>query len=395
MNVPLLDLQPQTEQFREQIIQAVTKVVDSTRYILGPEVNELEEEVAQYCGARYGVGVSSGTDALLVSLMALEIGPGDLVLTTPYTFFATMGCIIRVGATPVFADIDFLSLNIDPIQVRQVLEKDQKNGKRIKAIMPVHLFGQCADMQQIMSLAQEYNVAVIEDAAQGIGTDVPYVNNDNTAWKRAGSIGDFGCFSFFPSKNLGCIGDGGMVTTNDEQLAERVRILRNHGAQPKYYHTYIGGNFRLDPIQAAVLKIKLPFLENWHKQRRENCNNYRKLFQEFGLIDSPVALPSAVYENCDMATDHNYHIYNQYVIRVPRRDELRAYLQKNNIGCEVYYPLCLHQQKCLESYGLSDQRFPVSEQAAEETLALPIYPELNEEQQQYVAETISRFFQAN
>jgi dTDP-4-amino-4,6-dideoxygalactose transaminase len=395
MNVPLLDLKPQTELFREEIIQAITNVVDSTRYILGSEVENLEEEIANYCGARYGVGVSSGTDALLVSLMALEIGAGDLVLTTPYTFFATMGSIIRVGALPIFVDIDPDTMNIDPMLAAEILEKDKREGKRIKAILPVHLFGQCADMQKIMHLARQYEIAVIEDAAQGIGADCPFLLEEEVSWRRAGSIGDVGCFSFFPSKNLGCVGDGGMVTTNDQHLYERLKILRNHGAEPKYYHSFIGGNFRLDTIQAAVLRIKLPYLERWHQQRRDNNEEYRKLFAEMGLINNPVILPAAVYKVQDKTEDHNYHIYNQFVIRVPRREELRKYLQDNNIGCEVYYPLCLHQQKCLEPYTVDRLSFPVSEKAAEETLALPVYPELTGKQQQYVVETISRFFQAN
>ncbi len=395
MKVPLLDLQPQAEKFREEIIKAVTRVIDSTRYILGSEVSELEAAIAAYSGAKYGIGVSSGTDALLVSLMALEIGHGDLVLTTPYTFFATMGSILRVGAIPVFVDIEPESMNIDPDLMREVLENDQRDGRRIKAILPVHLFGQCADMEKIISLGAEYEIPVIEDAAQGIGADCPFSAEDQGRWKRAGSIGDVGCFSFFPSKNLGCIGDGGMVTTNNEELADRLRILRNHGAQPKYYHSYIGGNFRLDPIQAAVLQVKLPYLEEWHKKRRENAAEYDKLFAGTGLVDNPVILPFAVYQGREKADDHNYHIYNQFIINVPRRDELRAYLQENDIGCEVYYPLCLHQQKCLETYGIGRQSFPVSEKAAASTLALPIYPELSGDQQQYVVETISRFFQAN
>lgn len=393
MNVPLLDLQPQMTRFREEILQAVTDVIDSTRYILGPRVTELEREIADYCGVDASVGVSSGTDALLVSLMALEIGQGDLVLTTPYTFFATIGSIVRVGALPLFADIDEQSLNIDPDRMAELLEADQRGKQRIKAIMPVHLFGQCADMEAIMELAVQYNIPVIEDAAQAIGAEYPFEGRDGSVeWKRAGSMGLAGCFSFFPSKNLGSVGDGGIVTTRDPSFAERLRCFRNHGAQPKYYHSHIGGNFRLDPIQASVLSIKLPHLAQWHRQRRTNSQLYHDLFQQAGLIGDPVILPVQLYHNVADAEEHDFHIFNQYVIRVPRRDELREYLQENSIGCEVYYPVCLHQQQCLAEHGYGDLSFPVAEQAAQDSLALPIYPELSDEQQAYVVETISRFY---
>ena len=393
MNVPLLDLQPQITRFREEILQAVTDVIDSTRYILGPRVTELEREIADYCGVDASVGVSSGTDALLVSLMALEIGQGDLVLTTPYTFFATIGSIVRVGALPLFADIDEQSLNIDPDRMAELLEADQRGKQRIKAIMPVHLFGQCADMAAIMELAAQYNIPVIEDAAQAIGAEYPFEGRDGgVEWKRAGSMGLAGCFSFFPSKNLGSVGDGGIVTTHDPSFAERLRCFRNHGAQPKYYHSHIGGNFRLDPIQASVLSIKLPHLAQWHRQRRTNSQLYHDLFQQAGLIGDPVILPVQLYHNVADAEEHDFHIFNQYVIRVPRRDELREYLQENSIGCEVYYPVCLHQQQCLAEHGYGDLSFPVAEQAAQDSLALPIYPELSDEQQAYVVETISRFY---
>ncbi|MCI5208376.1 MAG: DegT/DnrJ/EryC1/StrS family aminotransferase, partial [Candidatus Electrothrix sp. ATG2] len=273
MKVPLLDLQPQTAFFRDQIIKEITEVIDSTRYILGPKVTKLEQEIAEYSGAAAAVGVSSGTDALVASLMALELQPGDQVLTTPYTFFATMGSIIRVGAMPVFADVDARTLNLDPIKVAEVLEADAAGERKIKAIMPVHLFGQCADMSALMKLAQQYEIPVIEDAAQAIGAEYPFIDsekNEEVVWKKAGSMGLTGCFSFFPSKNLGCMGDGGMITTCDADFAETLRCYRNHGAKPKYYHSKIGGNFRLDPMQAVVLSVKLPHLEEWHRQRREN-----------------------------------------------------------------------------------------------------------------------------
>ena len=395
MNVPLLDLQPQMTRFREEILQAVTDVIDSTRYILGPRVTELEQKIADYCGVPAAVGVSSGTDALLVSLMALEIGPGDLVLTTPYTFFATIGSIVRVGALPLFADVDEQSLNIDPDRMAELLAADQQGERRIKAIMPVHLFGQCADMSKIMDLAAQYGIPVIEDAAQAIGAECPFVEkNGSVRWKRAGSMGLAGCFSFFPSKNLGSVGDGGMVITPDPDFAEQLRCYRNHGAEPKYYHSHIGGNFRLDPIQASVLSIKLPHLEQWHQQRRANSVVYHDLFKQAGLVGDPVVLPESAYRNAADAGAHDFHIYNQYVIRVPRRDDLREFLQSHSIGCEVYYPVCLHKQQCLADHGYGDLSFPVAEQAARDSLALPIYPELSDKQQTYVVETIARFYRS-
>ncbi len=395
MNVPLLDLHPQMNLFRDQILDAVTSVIDSTRYILGAEVSRFEEEVAAYCGTRYGIGVSSGTDALLVSLMALDIGPGDLVLTTPYSFFATMGSILRMGARPVFADIEPGTMNIDPDQVERVLAEDRAGARRIRAMVPVHLFGQCADMERLLDLAQSYDIPVVEDAAQAIGAQCPVTENGDRRWKRAGAMGTLGCFSFFPSKNLGGIGDGGMVVTDDPDLDRILRSCRNHGAEPKYYHARIGGNFRLDPVQAVVLSIKLPHLEGWHRARRRNAALYREFFSRAGLTDDPVVLPVEAYRNADGGEEANYHIYNQFVIRVPDRDRLRSFLQENDIGCEIYYPLCLHQQACLASLGYDGLSFPVAEQAARETLALPIYPELHQDQIAYVVEKISEFFSAS
>jgi dTDP-4-amino-4,6-dideoxygalactose transaminase len=399
MNVPLLDLQPQTEFFREQIIKEVTEVIDSTRYILGPKVVKLEQEIAEYSGVSNAVGVSSGTDALLICLMALELKPGDQVLTTPYTFFATMGSIIRTGAMPVFADVEERTLNISPDRMAEVLEADYKGKRKIKAVMPVHLFGQCADMSRIMALAEQYGIPVIEDAAQAIGAEYPFINKGNidreqdgaVTWKKAGSIGLSGCFSFFPSKNLGCMGDGGMITTRDADFAETLRCYRNHGAAPKYYHSRIGGNFRLDPIQAAVLSVKLPHLEQWHQQRRKNSAVYHDLFQQAGLTEDQIVLPKAVYSSVPSAEHHNIHIYNQFVIRSPRRDALREHLHEKSIGCEVYYPVCLHQQECLKPYDYGDLSFPVAEQASKDSLALPVFPELTIEQQEYVVEAIAKF----
>lgn len=399
MKVPLLDLQPQTAFFREQIIEEITKVVDSTRYILGPKVAKLEQEIAEYSQVVAAIGVSSGTDALVASLMALEFQPGDQVLTTPYTFFATMGSIIRAGAVPIFADVDKQTLNLDPVQAEEVLLADAAGERKIKAIMPVHLFGQCADMSALMGLAHQYEIPLIEDAAQAIGAEYPFIDaaedGGKVVWKKAGSMGLTGCFSFFPSKNLGCMGDGGMITTCDPAFAETLRCYRNHGAKPKYYHAKIGGNFRLDPLQAAILSVKLPYLEKWHKQRRENAQHYRRLFAQTDLTPEQLTLPEAVYSNATNADQHNVHIYNQFVVRTPRRDALREYLQERSIGCEVYYPVCLHQQKCLESLGsYNTQSFPVAEQASKDSLALPIYPELSKEQQEYVVESIAVFFRA-
>jgi len=392
MKVPLLDLQAQLAYLRDDLTKAVIKVLDSTRYIQGPEVEDFEKEVADYSHVAHGIGVSSGTDALLVSLMALGVGKGDLVLTTPYSFFATMGVVLRVGAQPVFADIDPVTYNIDPAKMREVLDADR--DRRIKAIIPVHLYGQCADMKQILSLAEEFGLPVIEDAAQAIGAEYLLETKQGIEKKRAGSMGLCGCFSFFPSKNLGGMGDGGMVVSNDDDFSQKVNLLRNHGAHPKYYHSLVGGNFRLDPMQAAVLRVKLPYLERWHEKRRANAAVYDQLFHQSGLVDrGKVVPPVAIYRTSasDTGFAGNYHIYNQYVIRAERRDALKDWLLANEIGSEIYYPVALHKQECLgESYHR--QSLPEAEKAAEETLALPIYPELSREMQDYVVATIARFY---
>lgn len=391
MKIPLLDLGSQLLPLREEIVAAVTKVIDSTTYIQGPEVIALERELADYSQTACAVGVSSGTDALLVAMMALGIGPGDRVLTTSYSFFATMGVILRCGAEPVFADIDPVSFNIDPVAMAAVLESDTNHT--IKAIIPVHLYGQCADMNSIAALAREYNIPVIEDAAQAIGAEYPDASGE---WKRSGAMGLAGCFSFFPSKNLGGMGDGGMVVSNDTDFDEKLRMLRNHGADPKYYHAMIGGNFRLDPIQATVLRIKLQHLEKWHEGRRENAALYNKLFDESSLIEEQkVKIPEAVYQEQSLAsnTARNYHIYNQYVIRVENRDGLIDWLRLQDIGCEIYYPVCLHEQECL--VGIIDKpSLPHAENAARSTLALPIYPELTPAMQEYVVQQIVTFYKS-
>jgi dTDP-4-amino-4,6-dideoxygalactose transaminase len=392
MKVPLLDLKAQLDYLGDDLIAAVTRVVKSTQYIQGPEVEGLEKEIAEYSGAAHGIGVTSGTDALLVCLMGLGIGPGDKVLTSPYSFFATMGVILRLGAVPVFADINPVSYNIDPAKVDEILAGDK--DRKIKAIIPVHLYGQCADMSAILRLARQYELPVIEDAAQAIGAEYPIVNNGVIEYKRAGSMGTAGCFSFFPSKNLGGIGDGGMVVTQEKVFAERLVLLRNHGAHPKYFHKLVGGNFRLDPIQAAALRVKLPYLEKWHRQRAENAGIYNRLFTDSGLVaEGKVQLPTSVFaEQADKGkTERNVHIYNQYILRVKKRDDLRQWLTANDIGCEIYYPVPLHKQECLGSLA-KGAHCPEAERAADVTLALPIYPELTSDMQTYIVEKIVQFY---
>lgn len=378
MKVPLLDLKAQLRSLEREIKDAVLGVIDSTTYIMGPKVEELEGKVAEYSGVQQGIGVSSGTDALLVALMALDIGPGDIVLTTPYSFFASAGVIARLGATPAFIEIQPDSFNIDPDALRAWLEREQSKRSHVKAIIPVHLFGQVADMDPIIEIAAQYGIPVIEDAAQAIGATYP----SRQGVKKAGSMGMMGCFSFFPSKNLGGIGDGGMVVTNDSTLAEKLRKLRNHGAKPKYYHSLIGGNFRLDPIQAAVLLVKFPHLESWHNSRRENAHRYDE------LLNSPhIQKPALKY-------GRQHHIFNQYVLTVDeRRDEFREFLTRNDIGNEVYYPVSFHEQECFRYLGYKKGDFPHSEHAARHTVALPIYPELTLEMQAYVAEKVREFYE--
>lgn len=394
MRVPLLDLSGQLQPLRAEIIQAVTEVIDSTGYILGPKVEALEREIADYCGSRYAIGVSSGTDALLAVLMGLNVGPGDLVLTTPYTFIATLGSILRLGAKPLFVDIDPLSYNLDPEKLAELLAGDPAVVSKIKAIMPVHLYGQCADMAKIMALAERHGIPVVEDAAQAIGAVFPWREEEGMRWRRAGSIGAAGCFSFFPSKNLGGIGDGGMIVTDDADLAERIRIIRMHGSKVKYHHDLLGANFRLDPVQAVVLSIKLRSLPQWHQGRRRNAGRYRQLFEEFDLLAAgQVATPGASYQ--ELAGDSpttDFHIYNQYVIRVRHRDALREFLLAAGIGVEIYYPIPLHKQQCVATLGYHQLSLPEAEKAAGGTLALPIYPELTAEMQRYVVEKIAEFY---
>ncbi|MCX7847721.1 MAG: DegT/DnrJ/EryC1/StrS family aminotransferase [bacterium] len=362
MHVPLLDLKAQFASIKDDVMHAVADVFETQQFILGPVVEAFEKECATYIGAPYALGVSSGTDALLLALMALGIGPGDEVITTPYTFFATAGSIARTGARPVFVDIDPDTFNMNPALVERAL------SSRTKAILPVHLFGQCADMDPILALAASRNIPVIEDAAQAIGA--------RYKGRSAGTMGTIGCFSFFPSKNLGGAGDGGLVTTASPDLFHRMKILRVHGMEPKYYHQLIGGNFRLDALQAAVLRAKLPHLDAWHEMRRRNADFYNRAFAQCPEIVTPSVKPD------------RYMIYNQYVVRVPRRDAVLSALKAANIGVEIYYPVPLHQQRCFAYLGYSKGAFPEAERAAAETLALPIYPELTDAQKHYVAETL-------
>jgi len=364
MQVPLLDLRAQYATIKGEVLSAVSEVLESQRCIGGPKVAELEEKIAAISDCKFAVGASSGTDAILNSLMSLDIGAGDEVITTPFTFFSTVGCIARVGAKPVFVDIDPRSFNINPELIEPAVTE------KTKAIMPVHLFGQVADMDPIMAIANKNNLAVIEDAAQSI--------TSTYKGRKAGSIGTVGCFSFFPSKNLGGIGDGGMIVTNDEQLYNRIFIMRNHGSKPKYYHSCIGGNFRLDPIQAAALLVKLPHLDEWSEARRRNAAYYDKKFAGT-VVQTPYVSPDCVT------------IYNQYCIRVPRRDEVIAHLREKNIGCEVYYPVPMHLQECFRYLGYKEGNLPESEKAAKEVMAIPIYPELTDEMKDYAAETILSF----
>lgn len=377
MAVPLLDLNAHHEPLKQEILAALEKTFRSNAFILGPDVGKLEERVAAYCQAKYGIGVTSGTDALLLALMALGIGPEDEVVTTPYSFFATAGVIVRLGAKPVLVDIDPITYNIDPAKIKSVLTA------KSKAIIPVHLYGQCADMAPIMDIAKRHNVSVIEDAAQAIGSEY----RDG---RRACSMGTIGCLSFFPSKNLGCLGDGGMAITNDSELAERMRILRVHGSKPKYYHKLIGGNFRLDTIQAAVLNVKLNYLDGWTKRRQENVERYELLFRQSGVVQNgKVRLPEAVYRSEGVK---HYHIYNQFVLRVERRDALMEHLKQKGIGAEIYYPVPFHLQECFQYLGHKKGDFPESERAANETIAIPIYPELTQAQQTEVVESITAFY---
>jgi dTDP-4-amino-4,6-dideoxygalactose transaminase len=368
--VPLLDLDAQYRPLRDALLAAITRICDSQRFIMGPEIDALEQELGRQLGVRHAIAVSSGTDALLLALMALDIKGGDEVVTTTYSFFATAGAIVRVGARPVLVDIDPVTFNIDPEQAAAAITP------RTKAILPVHLFGLSADLDPLMDAAGRARIPVIEDAAQAIGTTYKL--------RPVGGIGTFGAFSFFPSKNLGAFGDAGLLTSNDDALAARARLLRTHGMQPKYYHHLVGGNFRMDALQAAVLRVKAPHLDGWTEGRRRNAARYRELFREAG-VDGAITLP---VEPADRR-----HIYNQFVIRTPERDALKKHLDERGIGNEIYYPAPFHLQPCFADLGYRRGAFPHAERAADQSLAIPIYGELTDAQQQTVVSAIAQFVQ--
>lgn len=381
MQVPLLDLRLQYDRFKDELLPLMHEFLARQQFILGPQVESLEHEIARFCGVPYAVGVTSGTDALLLSLMALDVKPGDKIITTPYTFFATAGSIARLGCIPLFVDIDPLTYTMAPEKLASLLD-DQipAERKKIKAIIPVHLYGQCADMQPILTYARQYGIAVIEDAAQALGAG--YMLNGKM--RRACSFGNFGCLSFFPTKNLGCFGDGGMVTTRDEKMDRKLRCLRVHGQTEGYYHDFIGINGRLDALQALILSVKLPHLEEWTNRRRKNAELYNLFFRQEGLSDVIIT---------PIERQNSFHVYNQYVIRVGgNRDRLKQYLHEHGIGTAVYYPLPLHLQNCFKYLGYKPGDFPESERASHETLALPIFPELTKEQIEYVVDNIRRFY---
>ena len=374
--VPFFNLAVQFKSIEEEVKSALDEVFRTQQFILGPQVQVLEETIARYCGTRYAIGVASGSDALLLSLMALGIGTGDEILLPSFTFFATAGCVSRLGATPVYVDIDPETYNMDPSRI------EQKISSKTKAILPVHLFGQCADMNPLLEIAKEKKLFLIEDAAQALGAEYkPTTGEDG---RRAGQMGDLGCFSFYPTKNLGAFGDAGMVVTNHPDLAEKVRLLRAHGSQPKYFHKWIGINSRLDTIQAAILLVKFKYLEKWTGERQKRAERYRLLFQELPSWVEGLKLPTAQYQN--------RHIFHQYVIRVQERDRLRKFLAEEGIGTDIYYPVPLHLQECYAFLKYRRGDLPNSEKASEEVLALPIYPELTEDQQIAVVDRIKAFY---
>jgi dTDP-4-amino-4,6-dideoxygalactose transaminase len=394
MRVPLLDLSEQYAALAGPIRAQIDEVLASQQFILGPKVEEFETAIAHYCGSPHAIGVSSGTDALLAVFMALGIGPGDAVITSAYSFFATGGCIARLGATPIFIDIEPASYNISTSALESYLAKScSRHGdgslrgpkdERIRAIVPVHLYGLCCEMDAIHAMSERFQLEVIEDAAQALGAEYPF----QAGKAKAGTMGEVGTFSFYPSKNLGAAGDAGMVICRDEAFANRLRLCRQHGMEQRYYHRFIGGNFRLDELQAAILSVKLPHLDGWSAARRGVADIYREEFERLALTDR-ITLPAEPYRERGVT---NHHIYHQYVIRTPRRDALREHLTRKEIGTAIYYPLALHEQDCFGYLGYRAGDFPEAERAARETLALPIYPEVSREKQRYVAEAIAEFF---
>ena len=395
MRVPLLDLSEQYRALEGQILAAIERVLASQRFILGPEGEAFERAVAAYCGSPHALGVSSGTDALLNAFMALGIGPGDAVITSAYSFFATGGCIARVGARPILIDIDPTTFNLSPAALESYIDNRcrkssgqllDENGQTIRAIVPVHLFGVCCEMDRIHRISEQYQLDVIEDAAQALGAEY---QTSHMGVRKAGTMGEVGCFSFYPSKNLGAAGDAGLIICRDEKLAEKLRIFRQHGMERRYHHQFIGGNFRLDEIQAAILNVKLPHLEKWSAARRAAADRYRNEFDQRGLTGK-ITLPAEPYRDRGLT---NHHIYHQYVVRTPKRDELRKHLAKQEIDTAIYYPLGLHEQECFAYLGYKKGDLPETERAAHETLALPIYPEISREAQQYVVNSIAEFFE--
>jgi dTDP-4-amino-4,6-dideoxygalactose transaminase len=394
MHVPLLDLSEQYPALGDSIREAIDGVLASGRFILGPKVGAFEKAMCAYCDMPHAIGVSSGTDALLAILMALGIGRGDAVITTPYTFFATAGCVARVGARPLFADIDPETYNIRPSAIQECIEKncqphtggtlETKNGEKVRAMIPVHLFGLCCEMNVLLEIAERYRLVLIEDAAQAIGAEFPFPERI----AKAGTMGEVGLFSFYPSKNLGAAGDAGMVVSRDEELAQKLRTFREHGMEPRYFHHVVGGNFRLDEIQAAILAVKLPYLEKWADARRAAADFYGAELARAGLTEK-IAVPAEPYRERGLT---NHHVYHQYVIRTPMRDALREHLGRCEIETAIYYPLGLHEQKCFAYLGYKKADFPETERAARETLALPIYPEISREAQRYVVDTIAEFY---
>jgi dTDP-4-amino-4,6-dideoxygalactose transaminase len=394
MRVPLLDLSEQYRALDDSIREAINDVLASGRFILGPKVEAFERAMCAYCNTPHAIGVSSGTDALLVILMALGIGRGDAVITTPYTFFATAGCIARVGARPLFADIDQETYNIRPSAIQECIEKNcqpdvggtwkTKSGEKLRALIPVHLFGLCCQMESLCKIAERYHLVLIEDAAQAIGAEFPFPERI----AKAGTMGESGLFSFYPSKNLGAAGDAGMVVCRDEELAQKLRTFREHGMEPRYFHHFIGGNFRLDEMQAAVLGVKLPHLETWAAARRAAADFYGGELARAGLTER-ITVPAEPYRDRGLT---NYHVYHQYVIRTSRRDALREHLGKRQIETAIYYPLGLHEQKCFAYLGYKKGDFPETERAARETLSLPIDPDISREAQRYVVSAIAEFF---
>ena len=393
MRVPLLDLSEQHRGLAEPLRAEFDEILSTQNFILGPKVDAFEAAMAEYSGAKHAIGVSSGTDALLAILMALEIGPGDAVITTAFTFFATGGCVARVGATPVFIDIDPVTYNISPAALESFIAQCERQadrklvdtaGRTVRAILPVHLFGLCCEMDAITEIAGRAGIPVIEDAAQAIGAEYP----TQSGAAQAGTMGLVGSFSFYPSKNLGAAGDAGLIVSNDDELAHKIRICRQHGMEPRYFHHFIGGNFRLDEIQAAVLNVKLPHLNGWSAARRRVADIYREEFTRRGLTKQ-VRLPAEPFRERGLT---NHHIYHQFVIATAARDGLREHLTKKQIGTAIYYPLGLHQQQCFAYLGYREGDLPETERAARETLALPIYPELSREAQLYVVDAIEEFF---